>query len=1417
MLYISSIIMNYKMYIAIAIVLLMIVPASALLGYQPIAPVHNNQSNSAKNVPVSNTFSGANPMITSDQNYQAYKEKNNAFLMHTDMSRYKAYAMSGNSGSTFENLTPSLNVAFNGTAAYVNGIASNQTTIGYLPVPENDRNSYVSVYNGKETHTFYLPNMSLYYIHSLTNGYILAAEPNSPNGKFSYYFVNFTGFRSIDFYGINDSKSVMVATINDSIYIDECVGSSSYFLEYYENGTQEHNFTSLASMPLNFNVNDVIVNNGIMYLGGSVFRSGDYSYALASVNLSNYSFAFLKVWGDANNTMDHYYEAINNIFTYGGNLFLFGMELSFLGGPSQTYASVAYNFTTMNLSSHVFTNHAEPFPNNAIFNLPVSSATIGGNTFMSMENYYCNTNSSNSYLNNFYYLINDTTFSVTNITNEFSIDYVYCGAAAWDGNFYVAGGFNLHTISTVNYVIAEYNITAGDVTIPSFGPAVLRGYPTYWLSQSLQGDNGVLSVGGNGYDFYNSSGFHSAGTVSNSGFLLGAAWNGNEFLMVGQKYFPLEGVLAYIYYPGNNTLVDISSIFSPGLSFNATLFSVSSIGNNFLIAGIMQANSYQHPILYLYNPTDSRLTNLTGSIPSSIKGVTRGETVSSGNYAYVAFEYNGSVWLGYYHSGLLSQVGNIVTNNSFSILTPYFSAWRSDFMVADNGNLYMFGNVHSNESYLEEISYNVSNNSFYDGGCIFMGEGTDSQYAAEFNGNVIIFGTETAGNSVNTIAEAYNVSDHIFSSSFQRMPVNFCNVYGAAQYGSAILVTGGSFANIMYGIWSPDFPLLSSFNNTITFRETGLPSGSVWYVNLTGQSSGPISAGSIYVDELINGSYSYTITTSDNMYEPSLSSGSIKVNGKNLSQTITFTEVKYSITFTESGLPSGTSWSVILNGTKESSTTDTIAFTEPNGTYSYTVNNVSGYSVSPSSGSIKFSGSNFNEAVTFTQVKTTVSKYTITFIESGLPSGTSWSVTVNGTSQSSVTDTISFSEFNGTYSYSISGHSNYVVSPMSGSVTVNGNNTTVDVKYSRYANLILSVSPSSAAISINGLNETMSNGSFSMYLDQGYYYINITESGYMPYSDYVYLSYGNNYTYSISLTQIINAGYLAGTVSPSNATIVANGVIIPVSNGHFNSSLSPGTYYVSFTAGEYSSIVKEINITAGKTSILDISLAPVKNTITLSGYLNPGNASLVVDGFVAYVNSTGYYHISISAGTYTISVYENGYYPYSKNVILSSSGVMNFTLVREPPASSSASKNNTTASGYNVTVSNLTTGNGVISVSFNSSTNGTLIVQIPYADMKNTSISDILNSTVYINRIAYSNFTVSISSNYTIILEVYGLKSGDPVLSWKYSPNGVVSPPVHTTTVSQAPSLFLYEILGAIVAVAIVVAASIAVFSRRRR
>ncbi len=75
---------------------------------------------------------------------------------------------------------------------------------------------------------------------------------------------------------------------------------------------------------------------------------------------------------------------------------------------------------------------------------------------------------------------------------------------------------------------------------------------------------------------------------------------------------------------------------------------------------------------------------------------------------------------------------------------------------------------------------------------------------------------------------------------------------------------------------------------------------------------------------------------------------------------------KYSVTFTESGLSTGTSWSVTLNGNLESSTGTSISFSEPDGAYSYSVGSVSGYTSSPSSGTVTVNGVPVGVPITFT-------------------------------------------------------------------------------------------------------------------------------------------------------------------------------------------------------------------------------------------------------------------------------------------------------------------------------------------------------------------------------------------------------------------------------------------------------------------
>ena len=212
-------------------------------------------------------------------------------------------------------------------------------------------------------------------------------------------------------------------------------------------------------------------------------------------------------------------------------------------------------------------------------------------------------------------------------------------------------------------------------------------------------------------------------------------------------------------------------------------------------------------------------------------------------------------------------------------------------------------------------------------------------------------------------------------------------------------------------------------NFTLNFTETNLPQFSNWTVTINGIPHSSVTP-SILVS-LPDGSYVYFITAPAG-FLATPDSGSVVVSNASIFTHISFSPVNtatYTITFFETGLPQGASWSVTLGGTTQSSTTNTVAFTEPNGTYVYVITAPAGYLVTPSSGALVVSGKSMIQDLSFALPNT----YTVTFTESGLALGTTWSVTLDGQIQSSTTNTIAFSGINGTYSYEVNNVSGYLV------------------------------------------------------------------------------------------------------------------------------------------------------------------------------------------------------------------------------------------------------------------------------------------------------------------------------------------------------------------------------------------------------
>ncbi len=527
------------------------------------------------------------------------------------------------------------------------------------------------------------------------------------------------------------------------------------------------------------------------------------------------------------------------------------------------------------------------------------------------------------------------------------------------------------------------------------------------------------------------------------------------------KYVYWVQDVAFLNTSSGNHLVDfIDNIWNIS-SVNANMHNSTILGNGTI--GNSSGSGYYFDFANSSLPGNNIVLQYPTNIEFKIVSI-----ITSNNKPEVAFMYNdGYGWITYdnvqfkFVDDLTSDYGFVVNGHSYE--PDGYSYYDAELILGGPGGgtqtYDTSSNVQLQLEYWNGHNFQQIVNAFNFGSDTAEGIENVMDSGMFYTNNGTLFAKVTNGNS--SLEQIYNqksIGIINLSSNLQSgellvngTPYRFVNddvnvtlapgYYNLKLYNSnGFLVAQGNFSLNA----SEYLPLVTSASvYTVTFNESGLPSGA-WYVNLSsGMDSGPIT-GSSYSFQLTNGTYSYTIATSNKIYEPSAYSGSFTVNGASVSESVTFSKVLYTVTFTETGLQSGTSWSVTLNGTTESSTSGTITFSVPNGTYSYTIaTSDRTYEPSASSGSLTANGKNQIISVAFTEVK-----YTVTFKETGLQSGTTWYVNLsNGQKFSSTTDVISFSEPNGTYSYTIGNISGYSVSSSSGSISVNGASVSKTVSF----------------------------------------------------------------------------------------------------------------------------------------------------------------------------------------------------------------------------------------------------------------------------------------------------------------------------------------------------------------------------------
>ncbi len=261
------------------------------------------------------------------------------------------------------------------------------------------------------------------------------------------------------------------------------------------------------------------------------------------------------------------------------------------------------------------------------------------------------------------------------------------------------------------------------------------------------------------------------------------------------------------------------------------------------------------------------------------------------------------------------------------------------------------------------------------------------------------------------------------------------------------------------------------FNETfpVTVRTAGMPDGAVWLLQEPPYPAARGTAGYAKVLHFINGTYREPYASRTLGYLPyeggRWGNVTFVVNGAPTTVRLHF-HTGIQVTFEEEGIPAdrGYLWGVRFDATNYSTYETSLDAYALNGTFRYTVAPVVGYSGYPTyvaadpQGVVVVDGSALTVVVQFVQT------FAITFSESGLPTGTSWTVDVNGHNYRSTGTTISLLLPNGSYVYLVRTVEGLLPHPAAGSFTIHGTTYARSIVFSRPLELTGATGPVTAPL-----------------------------------------------------------------------------------------------------------------------------------------------------------------------------------------------------------------------------------------------------------------------------------------------------------------------------------------------------------------
>jgi pectate lyase len=346
-----------------------------------------------------------------------------------------------------------------------------------------------------------------------------------------------------------------------------------------------------------------------------------------------------------------------------------------------------------------------------------------------------------------------------------------------------------------------------------------------------------------------------------------------------------------------------------------------------------------------------------------------------------------------------------------------------------------------------------------------------------------------------------------------------------------------------------------------------------------------------------------------------------------------YTYPHYTVTFTETGLASGTAWSVILGGVRYSTNLTSLSPSVRPGPYWFQALPVAGYSVSPGSASILVE-QNYLVALTF--VSTAVPNYTVTFAETGLASGTLWTVNFGGLQSSTNGTNLTVSVPRGPYFFQVLPVAGYSVSPGSASIMV-AQNYLVNLTFSSAAVSTYTVTFAEAGlaagtlwtVNFGGVQSSTNGTNLSTSVAPGPYWFQVLPvAGYSVSPGSASISVEQNYLVTLTFTATAATNYTvmfmaAGLPAGTSWTAILGGVESNSSGASIAFSVPAGTYsYQVIAPGGFAASPAAGTATVGSGYIVAVSftassLPPPPPVQVSVGWLGEGLAVAIGLGAAA--------------------------------------------------------------------------------------------------------------------------------------------------------------------------------------------------------